>query len=318
MNIWNQINKPVMILAPMEDVTDTVFRQIIAQCGKPDLFFTEFTNVEGLASEKGNPIVSQRLLFSPHEKPIIAQVWGKNPDHYYEAAVRIKHMGFDGIDINMGCPEKSVIKNGCCAALINNPQLATAIITATQQGAGDSIPVSVKTRIGVNTIVTEEWISFLLTHNLAAITVHGRTVKEQSEVPCHWDEIGKAVTLRNKATKQTLIIGNGDVSSLEEAQEKVKQYSVDGVMIGRGIFHNPYLFSGKKKEDIPPSLLIKTLIQHVALYDSTWGTQKNYAVLKKYFKIYIQGFPGAQEMREKLMITQSTKEARDILLQQII
>lgn len=305
-----------MILAPMEDVTDTVFRQIIAQCGTPDLFFTEFTNVEGLASEKGNAIVSQRLLFTPHEKPIIAQVWGKNPDHYYEAAVRIKDMGFDGIDINMGCPEKSVIKNGCCAALIQHPKLATTIITATQQGAGESIPVSVKTRIGVNTIVTDEWISFLLTHNLAAITVHGRTVKEQSEVPCHWDEIAKAVHLRNQLKKETLIIGNGDVASLEDAQEKVTKYNVDGVMIGRGIFHNPFLFSGKKREDIPPSLLFKTLMQHMTLYDLTWGTQKNYAVLKKYFKIYIQGFPGAQEIREKLMTTQSTDEARDVLSQQ--
>jgi nifR3 family TIM-barrel protein len=313
MNIWNTLKKPIMILAPMEDVTDSVFRQIIIDCGRPDLFFTEFTNVEGMASKKGNHIVTQRLQYTSQEKPLIAQIWGKDPKHYFEAAKKIVDMGFDGIDINMGCPEKSITKNGCCSALINNPSLASEIIKATQEGVRGEIPVSVKTRIGFTTIVTESWISFLLSHNLAAITVHGRTAKEMSAVPCHWDEIGNSVILRDHLKSDTLIIGNGDVFTLKDAQEKVAQYKVDGVMIGRGIFHNPFLFTGKEREDIPISVLIDTAKKHNALYGSTWGKQKNFAALKKFYKIYVQGFPGAQEMREKLMLTNSIEEAEQIL-----
>lgn len=302
-----------MILAPMEDVTDTVFRQIVLTCGRPDLFFTEFTNVEGLASEKGNIIVSQRLQFTNQEKPIIAQVWGKEPNHYFQAAIKIKEMGFDGIDINMGCPEKSVTKNGCCSALIQNHSLASEIIQATQEGSGGTLPVSVKTRIGFTTIVTDIWIPFLLSHKLSALTIHGRTAKEQSAVPCHWDEIGKAVDIRNQLQSQTLIIGNGDVLSVQEAKEKVDTYHVDGVMIGRGIFHNPYLFSERKREDIVQKEFINLLRSHIDLYKTTWGSKKNYAVLKKYYKIYIQGFNGAQELREKLMLTTSYDEAEQLL-----
>lgn len=313
MNIWHSLTKPIMILAPMEDVTDTVFRQIVLACGKPDLFFTEFTNVEGLASEKGSVIVSQRLQFTIQEKPIIAQVWGKEPNHYYQAAIKIKKMGFDGIDINMGCPEKSVTKNGCCSALINNQSLATEIIRATQEGAGGDLPVSVKTRIGFNHIVTDSWIPFLLSHELSALTIHGRTAKEQSAVPCHWDEIAKAVEIRNQLQSNTLIIGNGDVVTLKEAKEKVDTYKVDGVMIGRGIFHNPYLFSGRKREDILQKEFINLLRAHIDLYKKTWGSKKNYAVLKKYYKIYIQGFKGAQELREKLMLTSSYEEVEQAL-----
>lgn len=295
----------------MEDVTDTVFRQIIIQCGRPDLFFTEFTNVEGMSS-KGDSIVSQRLLFSSVEKPIIAQIWGREPENYYSAAKRIKEMGFDGIDINMGCPKKQEVQNGTCAALITNPKRASEIIHATQDGAS-GLPVSVKTRIGFNTIITEEWISFLLTHNVSAITVHGRTASELSLVPAHWDEIGKAVTLRNKMGSSTKIIGNGDVATIEEADAKVTQYGVDGVMIGRGIFHNPFLFGGIPKEQVTQQQLMNTLLAHLKLYESVWDQRKPYQILKKYFKIYVNGFAGAAEIREELMKTNTYKEALQVL-----
>jgi tRNA-dihydrouridine synthase len=316
MNIWETLPSPYTILAPMEDVTDTVFRRIIISCGRPTVFFTEFTNVEGLASEKGDRVVSQRLLFTPEEKPIIAQIWGKTPQHFFLAAKRIRQMGYDGIDINMGCPEKSVVKHGCCAALINNKSLASEIIRATQEGAGE-LPVSVKTRIGFADIVTEDWIPFLLGHRLQALTIHGRTAKEESKVPAHWDEIGKAVAIKKQMHVSTHIIGNGDVQSPEDIQQKAEQYGVNGIMVGRGIFHNPYIFIGKKREDIPVKQSIQLAIDHLELFVQVWGTTKYYPTMKKYMKIYIQGFDGASELRAEIMETQNPQEAVELLKKQL-
>lgn len=308
MTIWEQLKKPILILAPMEDVTDTAFRQILLQTGRPGLFFTEFTNVDGMESA-GREQVIKRLRFLPKEKPLIAQIWGITPENFYKAAQEIREMGYDGIDLNMGCPQKDVTSHGACSALIKNHTLATEIIRATQEGAGD-LPVSVKTRIGFNTIQTEEWIGFLLSHNLSALTVHGRTVKEMSKVPAHWDEIGKAVQLRNVHAPQTLLIGNGDVESLLDAEEKVKTYGIDGVMVGRGIFHNPWLFN-KSVNPAEKTLheRIQLLHDHVALYSQTWGKTKHYPPLKKYFKIYLSGFDGAAEARTKFMETNTPEEA---------
>jgi len=208
-SFWNTLEKPILIQAPMDDVTDTVFRQIIARCGKPDVFFTEFTNVEGMCS-RGKDKVGKRIVFTPVERPIVAQIWGLDPLKFTETAKLIKRMGFDGIDINMGCPEKSVVKRGSCGAIIDNPKLAKEIILAVRKGAV-GLPISVKTRIGVKNIQTEKWIKFLLEMDLDAITIHGRTVAEMSDVPNHWDEIGKAVRLRDSMKSKTLIIGNGDI-----------------------------------------------------------------------------------------------------------
>ena len=258
-NIWNTLEKPFLVQAPMEDVTDTVFRQIIAKCGKPDVFFTEFTNVEGMCS-KGRDHVGRRLIFTSVERPIVAQIWGLDPSKFFETAKMVKDMGFDGIDINMGCPEKSVVKRGACAGLIHNPTLAKEIIEAVKKGAGD-LPISVKTRIGIKEIETEVWIEFLLKQNLDALTVHGRTVKEMSDVPAHWDEIGKVVKLRDKLNVNTLIIGNGDIKSLDDALEKHKKYKVDGIMIGRGIFENLWIFDKKiNPQNISSEAKLKLLI----------------------------------------------------------
>lgn len=308
MSIWQTLKKPIFMLAPMEDVTDTVFRQVLLKTGRPALFFTEFTNVDGLESQ-GREHVAKRLKFLKREKPIIAQIWGLKPNNFYKAAKEIKEMGYDGIDLNMGCPQKDVTSHGACSALIKNHSLATEIIKATQEGAGD-LPVSVKTRIGFGTIQTEEWLGFLLTHNLAALTVHGRTVREMSKVPAHWDEIGKAVKLRDASGFDTLVIGNGDVMSLKEAEEKVKQYNLDGIMIGRGIFHNPWLFNPAVD---PATKTLQERLQilhyHVSLYEKTWGANKHYPTLKKYFKIYLSGFDGASEIRTKFMETNTPEEA---------
>ena len=223
-SFWINLKKPVLIQAPMEDVTDTVFRQIITKCGKPDVFFTEFTNVEGMCSP-GRKQVGKRLKFTNIEHPIVAQIWGNNPKNYFETAKLIKKMGFDGIDINMGCPEKSVIKKGSCAALINNHSLAKEIILATRKGAG-GLPISVKTRIGIKNIQTAEWASFLLKLKLDALIIHGRTVAEMSDFPAHWDEIGKVVKLRNELKIKTLIVGNGDVKDLDDAIAKYEKYKL--------------------------------------------------------------------------------------------
>jgi len=245
-NFLKDLRKPILIQAPMEDVTDTVFRQIIAKCGKPDIFFTEFTNVDGMCS-KGRDNVGKRLIFTENERPIVAQVWGKNPENFLKTAKLIKDMGFDGIDINMGCPKKSVIKKGLGGELINNQSLAKEIFLATKEGVG-GLPISIKTRIGVKKIQTEEWTKFLLGLNLDCLIIHGRTVAEMSESPVHWDEIEKVVKLKNSMKLKTLIIGNGDVKSYKEATEKSKQYGLDGIMIGRGIFNNLWIFNKKLNE----------------------------------------------------------------------
>jgi len=312
MNFWEQLKKPIFILAPMEDVTDTVFRRIVMKCGKPDLFLTEFTSVEGMFS-KGDKKVNQRLLFTKEEKPIVAQIWGLNPENFYKAAQKLSNMGFDGIDINMGCPEKNVMKKGACAGLIKNPSLAKEIIQATKDGA-NGLPISIKTRIGLKEIKTEEWIGFLLEQNLAAITIHGRTASEMSKVPAHWDEIGKAVRLRNAMQLKTLIIGNGDIKSLKEAREKVEQYGVDGVMIGRGIFENLWLFNESVDiQKIPMEQRMQVLLDHMDLFVNTWDKTKNFQILKKYFKIYISNFEGAQDLRIKLMECKNSNDVQAIV-----
>lgn len=312
-NIWNELKKPIFVLAPMDDVTDTVFRQIIGDLAAPDLYFTEFTSVDGLVSEQGREPVSRRLQFTEKERPIIAQIWGNDPEKFFKAAQIVKEMGFDGIDINMGCPEKSVVKRGMCSGLINHPEVAAKIIQATKDGAG-GLPVSVKTRIGMREIKTEEWIGFLLQQDLAALTVHGRTVKEMSKVPAHWDEIGKAVKLRDKIAPQTLIIGNGDVSSYQDGLEKVKTYGVDGVMIATGIFKNLWIFekSGKIHELTLQERLAQ-LLKHSQLFTDVWGNTKSFSILKKFFKCYLSDFDGAAEIRAKFMETKDLEEVKNLV-----
>jgi nifR3 family TIM-barrel protein len=312
-NFWQSLPQPFFVLAPMEEVTDTVFRRIISSCGRPDVMVTEFTSVEGLASEIGRSKVIHRLQYTQDEQPLVAQIWGITPEHYYQAGVYAREQGFAGLDINMGCPVKKVIKQGACSALIKNPQLASDIIKAAKEGAGD-IPVSIKTRIGFNEIQTKEWIGFLLQQNIDALTIHGRTVKELSNYPTHWDEIGQAVELKNEISPETIIIGNGDILSYQQGLAMAEQYKVDGIMIGRGVFHNPWIFN----PDIEPNVIstelkVKKLIEHIQLFQLTWGQEKNFAVMKKCFKMYLNNFAGASEIRSKLMNCNTVDECIEIL-----
>ena len=314
MNFWQELKSnldhPIFSLAPMEDVTDTVFRRVITKCGRPDVFFTEFTNCDGVQSI-GQAKVIERLRYKKIEKPIVAQVWGKTVKNYYETAKLIADLGFDGIDINMGCPVKNVVKSGSCSALINNTKLAKEIIEATKAGVNGKIPVSVKTRIGFSKIQTEEWIGFLLKDcNVEYLTVHARTVSELTKVPCHFDEFGKISKLRNKINKNALIFGNGDILSYEQGLDVCKKYNIDGVMIGRGIFQNPWIFNKNIVDPkyITPKDRIDLLKYHVKLFEKEWSKIKDVSVLKKYFKMYINGFPNASDYRIKLMEAKSYEE----------
>ncbi len=306
--MYDFLPRPFTVLAPMDDVTDTVFRRIVGSCAPPDLSFTEFVNVDGLQSP-GRPRLLKRIQFTPDELPLVAQIWGKNPENFRKTAAELASMGFTGIDLNMGCPDKTVVKNGCCSALINDRELAVAIIRATQDGAAGRVPVSVKTRLGFNE-VDFSWIELLLQQNLSMLTIHGRTRKEMSNVPAHWDLIGKVRELRDRIAPSTLIVGNGDVESHAQAMELAETYQLDGIMIGRGIFKDPYLFA----EHSPWELLTKAerialYRRHVTLFAETWTSQdRRVATLNKFCKVYINNFDGAKELRDQLMHAGSTDE----------
>lgn len=307
MNFWRKLPRPFTVLAPMENVTNFAFRQVVAtKLPKPDVLFTEFTNVEALNSG-GFERTIPRFTLSMSQKPIVAQIWGINPENYYKSAKLIEKLGFDGIDINMGCPDRAVVKIGACSALINNKSLAKEIIEAVKKGS-KKLPISVKTRIGFKKIVTEEWITFLLEQNIDALTIHGRTVKEMSDVPANWDEIKKAVEIKNKISPKTVIVGNGDVKSYSEVIKRYKNYNVDGVMIGRGIFSNPWIFDKNDKKHTPDEYK-NILINHLKLLDQ----EKYFDEVKKFFKMYICNFEGANKLRAKLMQTKSVKEALKLL-----
>jgi len=313
--------RPLFIQAPMEDVTDSVFRQMLLHTAPPDIFFTEFTNVDGVFSDGASNVI-HRLVHTDQEKPLIAQIWGHKPENYYNGAKYAQKNGFAGIDINMGCPQKDVIKKGLCAALIENHDQARKVIEATIAGAseGDNpIPVSVKTRIGLKKNTLAVWLPFLLSFDLAALTLHGRTAAEMSKVPAHWDVIAEAVRIRDSLGSKTLIIGNGDVKNRTDGLEKIAQTGVDGVMIGRGMLENIYAFDEdpSKNDRLSVGQKIKLLLKHLELFEETWSQpdafQKREYTLKKYYKIYIKSFDGASELREVLMNATSLKETQEIL-----
>lgn len=307
MNFWEKLQKPIMALAPMDGVTDSVFRQIVVSVGRPDVLFTEFVPVDALLS-KGKERAIQGLKFTEIERPIVAQIWGTDPEKFFEVASLLHKLGFDGIDINMGCPIRDVIKHGACSALIKNPKLAKDIINATIKGA-NRLPVSVKTRIGFDQIETEKWVSALLQTPIAALVLHLRTAQEMSKVPSHWEEIEKVIKIKNDLKSKTLVIGNGDIKTLKEARDKCKKYGIDGVMIGRGIFENVYLFN----ENIDPAKVIPKqkialLLKHLELFKKTYGEGKHFELMKKFVKCYVNNFNRATKIREKLMRTESLDE----------
>lgn len=306
-NFWKELKKPIMVLAPMADVTDCVFREIINKYGKPDVFWTEFVSVDGLCSP-GKERLLIDLKYDKAEHPIMAQIFGSKPENFEKVAKMLVEMGFDGIDINMGCPVKKVLNQNSCSALIRTPELAKEIILATKRGAGN-IPVSVKTRIGFSKVELETWIPAILETSPAVLTVHLRTVKEMSLVPAHWELMKRVVEIRDEMKSDTLIFGNGDVLDLKDAQLKVAETGCDGIMLGRAIFGNPWLFTGKV-----PTLeeKLKVMIEHTKLFEKVLSPHKNFALMKKHYKAYVNGFDGAKELRVRLMEADNATEIENI------
>ncbi|MFP4369685.1 MAG: tRNA dihydrouridine synthase [Candidatus Kapaibacterium sp.] len=321
-NFWNDISKPVYSLAPMEDVTDTVFREIVLGISDPDylhVLFAEFTSTDGLCHEVGREKVSHRLHVNESERKLlkekgvklVAQIWGSDPEKYSRSVKLIcEEMDFDGIDINMGCPVRKIVKSGACSDLIRTPDLAKEIIQAATEAA--DIPVSVKTRTGINEHITEEWIGQLLDMKPPAITLHARTQKMMSDKPADWQQLGKAVRLRDQINPDTLIIGNGDIFSFDDSIRMIHEQGVDGIMIGRGIFKDPWIFNPDNPQPGPAERL-GILLKQAELYEKTWRGIKNFNILKRFFKIYTSGFYNASDIRNELMQAKNAVEVREII-----
>lgn len=323
LGFWKELKKPIFCLAPMADVTDVAFRTLIAKYGKPDVTWTEFVSADGLVmAPNDNPddtglSSKEKLLkgleFTEAERPIVAQLFGSNPENMEKAAKLCEDLEFDGIDINMGCPDRSVEKQGAGAGMIKNPESAKEIIQAAKRGA-PNLPISVKTRLGYNKNEIETWLPILLEEDLALITIHARTRKEMSKSPADWAQIKRAVEIRNKSGKETLIFGNGDVITLEDAKRKVEETGCDGVMIGRGIFGNPWRFNKEidRDKDISIKKRLEVMLEHTKLFEKLM-VNKNFYVMKKHYKAYVDGFSGAKELRIKLMEAKDSKEVEKII-----
>ncbi|WP_321286135.1 tRNA-dihydrouridine synthase [uncultured Sunxiuqinia sp.] len=321
-DFWTEIATPIMALAPMEDVTDTSFRELVAKISEPGclhLLFTEFTAVDGMNHPVGKKRVSERLIVSESERRLlkekgirlIAQIWGNKPEVFHRITREItEEYDFDGVDINMGCPVKNVVKQGSCSALIDQPKLAQEIIIASKEAT--HLPVSVKTRTGIRQHETERWMTQLLETKPAAITLHGRIQKQQSDGEADWNEIAKAVAIRNELNPSIPILGNGDILSYAQSVEYCNKYGVDGVMIGRGIFHDPWFFNSAKKLAGKEEKL-EQLVNHTKLFERNWGGVKNFNILKRFYKIYASGFEGAAQLRARLMGANSYDDVYQIV-----
>lgn len=351
MSFWKTIPKPIIAVAPMADVTDAPFRRMIAKysaherldgsVGGADVTWTEFVAADGLvrATEEGKKKLMADLIYSEEERPIVAQLFSSNPEHMEYAAKLCRELGFDGVDINMGCPDRSIEKQGCGSAMIKTPEVAREIIRAAKHGAGE-IPVSVKTRLGYNEDIVEEWIPALLEEEPAALSIHGRTRKELSKVPARWERIRRVREIRDEMKSDTVILGNGDVLTLEDAHDKIEETGVDGVMVGRALFGNPWFFNPYKRLPIRLTALpthgvnrdtiitedtndkeveyvglserLEVLIEHSRLFEELLPF-KNFSIMKKHYKAYVNGFYGAAELRARLMEQNSADEVAKVV-----
>ena len=311
-NFWNDLPKPFFILAPMEAVTDVVFRHVVAKAARPDVFFTEFTNSASFMSPKGEQSTRGRLAFTADEQPMVGHIWGNKPDEFAYMARELKNRGFSGIDINTGCPDKSVVKQGSGSGLIGNLEIMGQLIAAAKEAG---LPVSVKARLGAHkTDEWRDWLGFLLTQDLANLTIHLRTRKEMSKVDAHFELIPEIKKLRDEIAPQTLLTINGDIRDRQHGLELVEKYGVDGIMIARGVFHNPFAFEVEKREHSREELidLLNLQLNLHDKYAEELGPRK-FDPLKRFFKIYIRDFSGASELRDQLMHTKSTAEVRQLL-----
>lgn len=347
---WEKLHKPIYCLAPMADVTDAAFRMLMAQKSKFDVSgkkldtqyvsWTEFVSADGLAlaPEEGRYKLMKALIHSDIERPVVAQFFGSNEEHMEAAARLALELGFDGVDINMGCPDKVIERQGAGSAMIKTPDVARKIIQAAKRGAknGDKeIPVSVKTRLGYNKDELDIWLPVLLEEKPAVVTIHARTRKEMSKVPAHWERIKDAVEIRDKMKSETLIIGNGDLGTLSDGDKRIEETGADGVMFGRGVFGNPWFFNKEMQSNEEVALPVRgqtegdsvkysnkavskeerleALLKHAELFDKFLGDTKSFAVMKKHIKAYISGFSGSKEIREALMQTKDIVDFRKVI-----
>ncbi|HDG5423400.1 TPA: tRNA-dihydrouridine synthase [Staphylococcus aureus] len=310
-NFWSELPRPFFILAPMEDVTDIVFRHVVSEAARPDVFFTEFTNTESFCHPEGIHSVRGRLTFSEDEQPMVAHIWGDKPDQFRETSIQLAKMGFKGIDLNMGCPVANVAKKGKGSGLILKPDVAAEIIQATKAGG---LPVSVKTRLGYYEIDEwKDWLKHVFEQDIANLSIHLRTRKEMSKVDAHWELIEAIKNLRDEIAPNTLLTINGDIPDRKTGLELAEKYGIDGVMIGRGIFHNPFAFEKEPREHTSKELL-DLLRLHLSLFNKYEKDEiRQFKSLRRFFKIYVRGIRGASELRHQLMNTQSIAEARALL-----
>lgn len=310
-NFWSELPRPFFILAPMEDVTDIVFRHVVSEAARPDVFFTEFTNTESFCHPEGIHSVRGRLTFSEDEQPMVAHIWGDKPDQFRETSIQLAKMGFKGIDLNMGCPVANVAKKGKGSGLILRPDVAAEIIQATKAGG---LPVSVKTRLGYYEIDEwKDWLKHVFEQDIANLSIHLRTRKEMSKVDAHWELIEAIKNLRDEIAPNTLLTINGDIPDRKTGLELAEKYGIDGVMIGRGIFHNPFAFEKEPREHTSKELL-DLLRLHLSFFNKYEKDEiRQFKSLRRFFKIYVRGIRGASELRHQLMNTQSIAEARALL-----
>lgn len=334
-SFWNDLKKPFFVMAPMADVTDAAFRALVAKHGKPDVFWTEFVSADGLyhtreiqkMKDEENPLMRD-LLKGPGERPIVAQIFSSQPEMITYATKLVAELGFDGVDLNMGCPDRSIEKQGCGSAMIKTPEVARAVIRAAK--AASNLPVSVKTRVGYNKESLDEWLPVILEEAPAALTLHLRTRKEMSLVPANWELMKRAVEIRNRINPEVILIGNGDVTSIEQGRRLVlesgpdvgsrgpdqERRGCDGAMIGRGMFGNPWVFAGRKPEDTPLSEKLAALIELAHDFEKI-TPPKSFAILKKHIKAFATGFDGAAHLRARLMETDSADELEAAIAQYI-
>lgn len=316
-NFWRDLPRPFFVLAPMEDVTDVVFRHVISAAARPDVFFTEFTNTESYCHPKGNHSVRGRLTFTEDEQPIVAHIWGDKPKYFQQMSIGMAELGYRGVDINMGCPAPNVAPKGKGCGLIRRPDVAADLIQAAKAGG---LPVSVKTRLGyTDADEWHDWLTHLLKQDIVNLSIHLRTKKEMSNVDAHWDLIPEIKKLRDKVAPNTLLTINGDIPDRQTGLALVRRYGVDGIMIGRGIFKNPFAFE-KQPQDHSSKELLDLLRLQLHLHDkySKEFEPLPFRPLRRFFKIYVRGFCGASDLRNQLMATESTDEVRTLLDRDVV
>ncbi|THB67601.1 MAG: tRNA-dihydrouridine synthase [Spirochaetaceae bacterium] len=312
---YQKLPKPFFSLAPMEDITDRVFRQLVTSLGRPDVFYTEFQSAKAISAKRRTTM--DALNFSSEERPLIAQIWGNQPEEFYQAASLLAEMGYDGIDINLGCPVRKIVKKGSCAGLIGEYERCRELFQAVREGTAAAgypqLPVSIKTRSGQQSHNTEEWCGFLLGLKPAALTLHPRTVVQQYEGLADWHQILILSELRQQIHPDCVIIGNGDVSSRQDGLERAARYKIDGVMIGRAAIQQPWIFADSNSATTPPlASRAKIALEHTIRYESEYGERRNFMRLKRFYKAYLESADN-KELMAKLMDSVNYTEAKSIL-----